>query len=288
MKIEENYKKPEEKNEIDYENIVKVCTFSPYRKRKRSRRQTQLVLTGKVERPGKPSCSMLVDNGCEQVVVSKSYAKKLNLETKQTNLKAELWDGTLVPMTRCSNNLTIQMGEASITVRPYVVDWIAYDIILGKTWLSKANPLIDWKSNRMLLKQGQRLIALDAEACNHMVSQPSYMITSKQLKRLAKKEKSEIYHVIIKSKKENQEKTRRKPDASHHSEELRDLLCNFQEVFPKELPRGLPPKRVVQMNIELEKDSKPKMGPIYKLSRLELEEMKKQIEELQMDSYALV
>ena len=211
---------------------------------------------------------MLVDSCCEEVVVSKSYAKKLSLKTKQTNLKAELWDGTLVPMTRCSNTLTIQMGEASITVRPYVVDWIAYDIILGKTWLSKANPLIDWKSNRMLLKQGETLIALDAETCNHIVSQPSHMITSKQLKRLAKKEKREIYHVIIKSKKENQENqenNQRKPDASHHSEELRDLLCKFEEVFPKELPRELPPKRVVQTNIELEKDSKPKMGPTYKI-----------------------
>ena len=157
------------------------------------------------------------------------------------------------------------------------MDWIAYDIILGKTWLFKANRLIDWKSNRMLVKQGERLIALDAKACNHMVSQPSYMITSKQLKGIAKKEKSEIYHVGIKSKKEYQERKQRNPDASHLSEELRDFLCKFQEVFPKEIPRGLPPKRFVQMNIDLQIDAKPKMGPIYKLSRLELEEMKKRL-----------
>ena len=81
------------------------------------------------------------------------------------------------------------MGEALNTGRPYVVDWIAYDVIIGKTWLSKANPLIDWKPNRMLLKQGEGLIVLEAEACNHMVSQPSCMITIKQWKRLAKKEK---------------------------------------------------------------------------------------------------
>ena len=202
------------------------------------------------------------------------------METKQTNLNAELWDGTLEPIATCLKNLTIQMGEASITAPPYVVDWIAYGIVLGKTWLSKAKLLIDWNSNRMLPKQSERLIALDAEAFNHMVSQPSYIITSKQLKSLAKKEKSEIYHVIIKSIKENQERTQRKPDASHHSEELRDSLCKFQEIFRKEPPGGLPPKRVVQMNIDLQNDAKPKMGPIYKLSRLKPEEMKKQIEEL--------
>ena len=59
---------------------------------------------------------MLVDSGCEEVVVSKSYANKLNLETENTNLKAELCDGKLVPMARRSNNATIQMGDASIAV----------------------------------------------------------------------------------------------------------------------------------------------------------------------------
>ena len=74
-----------------------------------------------------------------------------------------------------------------------------------------ANPLIDWKSNSMLPKQDKGLIALQAEVFNHMVSHHSYMITGKQLKRLAQKEKSEIYHVLVKSKEENQEEIRFAP-----------------------------------------------------------------------------
>ena len=66
---------------------------------------------------------------------------------------------------------------------------------------------------------------------------------------------------------------------AHHEEELQELLAEYKDVFPEELPKGLPPKRSVEMAINLEEKAKPKMGPIYKLSKKELEEMKKQIEE---------
>ena len=82
-------------------NIVKVCTFSPYRRRRKSKRQTLLVFKGKVLQNATAAnsfCKILVDSGCEETVISKRYAEKLNLLGEKTNLKAELWDGTLVPM----------------------------------------------------------------------------------------------------------------------------------------------------------------------------------------------
>ena len=57
------------------------------------------------------------------------------------------------------------------------------------------------------------------------------------------------------------------------------MMEEYKDVFPKELPQGLPPKRSVEISIDLEKDAKPKMGPMYKLSRKELEQIRKQIEE---------
>ena len=49
-----------------------------------------------------------------------------------------------------------------------------------------------------------------------MVSRPSHMITRKQFKTIAKKR--DIYDVLVKSKKENQERLQKKPDPSHRSE----------------------------------------------------------------------
>ena len=97
-------------------------------------------------------CKLLVDIGCDELVVSKAYADRSIIKRKKTGPSAELWDRTLDPMERCSENLNIRIGKATITVRPYVVDWIAYDLILSKAWLSTANLLIDWKQNRMLVR----------------------------------------------------------------------------------------------------------------------------------------
>ncbi|CDF37989.1 unnamed protein product [Chondrus crispus] len=235
-------KKKQYSRENNGKESVKVCTFSPYKKRTNTKRQALLLFNGEVQDATDNSrCTILVDSGCEEIVISKAYAEKLKLRKGNTNLSAELWERTLVPMERCCENLIIRIGEATITVRPYVVDWIAYDLILGKAWLSEANPLIDWKMNRMLLKQEERLITLDAEAHKHEEARLTYMLTSKQF--------------------------------------LDGLLGEYRCVFPQDLPKGLPPKRSVEMRIDLEMDARPKTGPIYKLSRKELEEMKNQLEE---------
>lgn len=57
--------------------------------------------------------------------------------------------------------------------------------------------------------------------------------------------------------------------------ELDDPLEEYRDMFPEDLPQ----KRSVEMSIDLEKDARPKMGPIYELSRKELEEMRNRIEE---------
>ncbi len=63
--------------------------------------------------------------------MSKEFAQKLGLKGIKTNLKAELGTNS------CSNelvfrNLEICIGQARFKIRPYIVDWIAYDLILGK------------------------------------------------------------------------------------------------------------------------------------------------------------
>ena len=58
------------------------------------------------------------------------------------------------------------------------------------------------------------------------------------------------------------------------------LLGRYRDVFPDELPAGLPPSREVDHKIELTPGSAPPSRPIIRLSANELEELKKQLEEL--------
>ena len=57
---------------------------------------------------------------------------------------------------------------------------------------------------------------------------------------------------------------------------VRDVLHEFKDVFPIDLPLGLPPVRKVhEFRIDLEDEIAPVHKPIYKLSPLELEEARK-------------
>ena len=61
--------------------------------------------------------------------------------------------------------------------------------------------------------------------------------------------------------------------------EIRAVLNDYDDVFPKDLPPGLPPiRKGHELKIELEDDASPVHRPLYKLSPLELAEAKKQIE----------
>ena len=63
------------------------------------------------------------------------------------------------------------------------------------------------------------------------------------------------------------------------AEEIKAVLQEYQDIFPTDLPPGLPPVRMGhEFKIELEDDTPPIHRPIYKLSPLELEEAKKQIQ----------
>ena len=60
-------------------------------------------------------------------------------------------------------------------------------------------------------------------------------------------------------------------------EQLKGILKEYADVFPDELPVGLPPVRKGhQFKIDLEDDVPPVHRPLYKLSLLELTEAKKQ------------
>ena len=62
--------------------------------------------------------------------------------------------------------------------------------------------------------------------------------------------------------------------------QLGDLLKGCSDVFPDDLPRGLPPERGVHHTIKLKEGSDPVFRRAYRLSPLELAEAKQQVLEL--------
>ena len=63
-------------------------------------------------------------------------------------------------------------------------------------------------------------------------------------------------------------------------EKLKELIRKYDEVFPVELPKELPPRRLIEHEIKVDSRTKPPSKPPYRLSFIEQEELKKQLQVL--------
>jgi len=78
------------------------------------------------------------------------------------------------------------------------------------------------------------------------------------------------------------------PTPTHNSavqRELRALLDDYRDVFPSELPAGLPPERGECHTIPLEPGAAPTNRPMFRLSFTEREEVEQQVKELLAKGY---
>ncbi|KAJ8512718.1 hypothetical protein OPV22_003152 [Ensete ventricosum] len=66
----------------------------------------------------------------------------------------------------------------------------------------------------------------------------------------------------------------------HEPAVVANVLKEFIDIMPPELPKTLPPRRGVDHNIELESGVKPPARPPYRMASPELAELRKQLDEL--------
>ena len=65
-----------------------------------------------------------------------------------------------------------------------------------------------------------------------------------------------------------------------HRERLGKLINQYHDIFPEQLPQGIPPKRVVEHSIKIEPGSKTSYRPPYRLGPAEQNELEEQIHDL--------
>src|SRR5208337_4350583 len=96
---------------------------------------------------------VLIDSGAVGNYVSESLSKKIMIPETRGNhqVKVTIADGR-------SYNCGL-LKDAKLKIETYfdqldfIIAPIVYDVILGKTWLTKFNPKIDWKRNILFFRQ---------------------------------------------------------------------------------------------------------------------------------------
>jgi hypothetical protein len=230
---------------------------------------------------GQPA-KILIDCGSTFVVMSRKKCQHLRgiYEGKESSSDAFQWFpvGPNPTSAETANGghlslegyvvATLQVEGYSKKIGFYVAD-ITTDVILGMPWLKNENPRIDWKLKTVDIEHNGAVIqwrGLDENAKTEVKE-----ISAKQAGRAIRKG-AQLFAVFI----------RNEPhfDADTPHVALQGLLKEYSDVFPKDLPPGLPPRRDVDHGIDLLPGSTPPHRAPYRMSPTELKELDRQILDL--------
>lgn len=226
----------------------------------------------------------LVDSGATHCFMSPELAEKLRLSLEPPRTRVDLADGRAAWSLGRALGVPVRVENSGTQVVDFVVFPLKdYEVVLGMEWLRVANPSIDWRTAGIKFNpaSGVEELGANCTGVEGQSEQPSYrdrngespdidVISPMQFQRLARKNKIESLVIgtaaVSPSGKVVPPSTR--------------LLKEFEDVFIKDLPPGLPPVRAVEHAIEVVPGSEPPHRPPYRMSVVELQELEKQLEEL--------
>ena len=204
--------------------------------------------------------TLLLDSGATSEFIDPAFARRCGLELTPSANTVRLANGTIVPAQGQVNSacsLEAAKGDpipfnATFTATPLE----GYDAILGMTWLTKHDPIIGWSNRSITIRPAgtkiQRLIRPLECIEDESTTTGLAAFTLKGLRRAHKrKEVEELYTIMVRPS-QSTEFTQTAEDPAAES-----LLAEFKDVFPDQLPDGLPPTRGVEHTIELKPGSRP-------------------------------
>ena len=211
---------------------------------------------------GQPAL-ILLDCGSTRDLISTVFVKRHNLQTvpSDSQLEVDLADcmKTLIPrVTTQPVKVVVNDFNEQQTFTCYPLS--KYDAILGKPWLCRSNPAIDFRAGNLVEQHastascsstpttGVELNFVSGRQARHELRQGSSGFTawvttpdSAQHSRTPGKHPEQKTELL-----------------TEQQEELDKLLQEYNDCLPVELPAGLPPERIVNHDIDLIPGSSPK------------------------------
>ncbi|SAM00569.1 hypothetical protein [Absidia glauca] len=216
---------------------------------------------------------VMIDSGATDNYASSRLMAVAQSSQVVANRSVETAGGEIITIDK-KIQLLASFDGLSAMVEAYVFD-SKFDLILGRSWLNTMNPTPNWQTDEWQLRDKAGGIHF-LRPLNGKQSTPqvNYLISGKQLARLMKTTTaSEPLECFLVHWKDPSINTISPLDADWQA-----LLHEFGEVFRDNLP-GLPPPRDVQHVINTG-DAAPVNRPPFKMSPLELDELRKQLNEL--------
>ena len=237
--------------------------------------------------------NILLDSGASDCFVDEQFAKRVGIHARLTkNETLTLGDGHTSCVTGMVK-LHLSLGAFHGSHKFFVTRLgNGVDVVLGDDWLRTRKAILDYGKGTCIVKKGHRRITLedsmrhgrrlseDMPSLRGHDSGASPLLSNLQLKRALRKE-CKLFLINLETIEDQMEDEVEWNVASPKAPSpLQHVLDEYKDVFPNELPSGLPPDRGLGHTIPLETGHKPPFRPLYRLSPLEQQEVKKQVEDM--------
>ncbi|KAJ9522563.1 hypothetical protein QJQ45_008332 [Haematococcus lacustris] len=223
---------------------------------------------------------VLIDGGATGSFIDSAFCAKFDIQTAQKVSPhfISLADGHQQPSNAMIPNARFRLGTYKGEQTLHVTQLHDFDIILGKPWLAEINPRIDWKANIMRFQHAGRQHTLrppvKQPGTSDTANNPLLISSAHVTKYICRNsDKCPVFLVSITP-------ADSKAETSHQVLDCAPILQEYADVFPTDLPRGLPPERSVDHRIEHQQAKPPPARPTYNVSSGELAELKQQIGDL--------
>ena len=106
--------------------------------------------------------TFLIDSGASECFLSTAFVEKNKVKTRKTKekLKIQLPDGPVRFSDLMVEQAFVVFNKHAEFIDFSVIGLPKYEAILGKPWLNRWNPEIDWKRNSLAWKMGSRIITV--------------------------------------------------------------------------------------------------------------------------------
>ncbi|CAI5471221.1 unnamed protein product [Closterium sp. Yama58-4] len=177
-------------------------------------------------------------------------------------------DGTKLPI---HGEATLQLHIGALRWKPKlpVTNIKGLDFILGRDFLKRFNPEIDWVNSKVCIYNNGKRIALRSWTDTGDIPET----TLARFERMVN-EGDAGYVALVMAAAEEVKPGSELPAA------VKEVLEQYKDIMPDDLPAGVPPARTHEHEIVEEPGAKPVSRAPYRLSPTELTDMKKQIEYL--------
>nr|KAJ0203488.1 hypothetical protein LSAT_V11C500244810 [Lactuca sativa] len=233
-------------------------------------------------------CSLIIDGGSCTNVASNEMVTKLGLSTTNHPKPYVLhWldDGSKIKVTK-HVRVGLTIGSYEDEVLCDVIPMDACHILLGHPWQFDRDVLHRGRSNEYELKHNNKKIVLKPMSPTAIRSMNSKQVKKPNLSMFASErevekvlDKGDVIYMLVAKEHAKVEKM------LHGENAIADFLLEFQDVFPSELPLGLPPIHGIEHQIDLIPGAPLPNKAAYRCNPEVKKELQKQIDELMKMGY---